>query len=164
MLLQEMGDVFNNQRGMLLSRHAEGPLHVFRDSSACSYQAYPGSLSGNQTSDSMAYYVNKLPCSGNLMMAAMIEAQSGYPQETTRQNGWAVMLMTLVPQQLGRPCVKAFLDTAADAVLLFAREKRENPGAGVVVGKKKTYFYYSASFPFDRGAAKGEKDLGGLVF
>lgn len=74
MLLQKMGYVFNNQRNMLLSRHAEGPLHGFWDSSACSYQAYPGSLSGNETSDSMAYYVNKLPCLGNLMMAAMTEA------------------------------------------------------------------------------------------
>lgn len=150
---------------MLLSRHAEGPLHVFWDSSASSYQTYPGSLSGNQTSDSMAYYVNKLPCLGSLMMAAMIEAQSGYPQATTRQNGWTVMRMALM-SQLGRPRAKASLDTAADAVLLLARERRQKPEAGVVVGgkKKKKLFYHSASFPFDRGAAKGEKDLGVLVF
>lgn len=74
------------------------------------------------------------------------------------------MLMALVPQQLGRPCVKASLDTAADAVLLLARERRESPEVGVVVGGKKAIFYHSASFPFDRGAAKGEKDLGILVF
>lgn len=70
-------------------------------------------------------------------MAAMMEARWRISQETIRQNGWAVMLMTLmtlVPLQLG---AKASLDTAADAVLFLAREKRENADAGVVFGERK---------------------------
>lgn len=112
----------------------------------------------------MAYYVNKLPCSGNLM-AAMIEAQSGYPRETTRQDGWAVMRMTLM-SQLGRPRAKASLDTAADAVLLLARERRQKPEVGVVVGaKKKSPFTTLRSFPSTEVHRRvKKKNLGVLVF